>query len=69
MAEEQEAVPSAAYEDIKPAEEQECTKEVKSSNFDNALGEIVDKFFANVETEVTAKTSAKKNKPKPNKEK
>lgn len=43
---------------------------MKSANFDNALGEIVDKFFANVEHEVAAKTaSAKKNKAKPNKEK
>jgi hypothetical protein len=42
---------------------------VKSANFDAALGDIVDKFFSNVENEVAAKTSAKKSKVKPNKEK
>jgi len=62
-------VPSAPHDDIKPVEEKECVNEVKSINFDNALGEIVDKFFTNVENEVAAKTSAKKNKAKPNKEK
>jgi hypothetical protein len=69
LAEEQdsETVPSAANDDIKPVEE-ECVGETKSANFDNALGEVVDKFFSNVENEVAAKTSAKKNKLRPNKE-
>lgn len=62
---EEETVASPANDDIKPVEE---VREVKSANFDNALGEVVDKFFANVENEVAARSSAKKNKVRPNKE-
>jgi len=73
-AEEGETVPSAE-DDIKPVVRQETAKvSARSSQQkmlqekENVLSEAVDKFFNNVDNEVSARTGQKKNKSKVDKE-